>query len=94
MICGNSIDCLHMSRTLDDCGEVLSPQELSAVLNLGRDSTYALLNDGTIGSVRVGRRWLVPRMAVERFLLEGCKDRSGGRANDARARTSEEQSYE
>lgn len=83
-----------MSRTLADCGEVLSPQELSAVLNLGRDSTYALLNDGTIGSVRVGRRWLVPRMAVERFLCQAYKDGVGDGANDAHARTSEEQSDE
>jgi len=57
---------------LQDCGDVLSPRDVQSVLGLGRDGTYALLRAGTIRSVRIGHKWLVPRLAVEQFIALGC----------------------
>jgi excisionase family DNA binding protein len=80
----------EMPQRLQDCGDVLTPRELSSVLKLGRDGTYALLSARRIASIRVGQRLLVPRLAVERFLAEPTEDTERPAPNDARARTSEE----
>ena len=37
-------------------------------LNLGRSAVYELLRQGRIESIHIGRRRLVPREAVERFV--------------------------
>jgi excisionase family DNA binding protein len=91
---GRAIAIAEGPRRLADCGDVLSPRELAQVLNLGRDGTYALLSARRIASVRVGQRLLVPRLAVERFLLEVLEDTAPPAPNGALARTSEERSDE
>jgi excisionase family DNA binding protein len=56
---------------------LLSPQELSGVLGLGRTSTYALLTSGKIRSLRIGRLRRVRRVDVDRFIadrLEGGRE--------------------
>jgi excisionase family DNA binding protein len=47
---------------------LLSPQELSGVLGLGRTSTYAILSSGAIPSVRIGRLRKVRRADVDKFI--------------------------
>ena len=47
---------------------LLSPEELSGVLGLGRTSTYAILSSGAIPSVRIGRLRKVRRVDVEKFI--------------------------
>ena len=53
----------------------LSPEQAREVLGLGRGLMYEKLRDGTIKSVRVGRRILVPQKSLVEF-LEG-KDLPG-----------------
>ena len=53
---------------LVDCGEVLTVEELSQVLHIGRRQTYELLRRGDVYSVAIGRSRRIPRSAVERFL--------------------------
>ena len=43
-------------------------KELSEVLGLGINQTYQALRDGQIPSRRFGRRFVIPRVAVERYL--------------------------
>jgi excisionase family DNA binding protein len=45
-----------------------APQELVEMLGLSRGTIYALLAEGRIRSVRVGRRIVVPSEAVDEFL--------------------------
>ncbi|MGC2414573.1 MAG: helix-turn-helix domain-containing protein [Stellaceae bacterium] len=42
--------------------------ETAALLGLSRNSTYARVKDGTIPSVRVGFRHLIPKAALDHFL--------------------------
>jgi excisionase family DNA binding protein len=39
--------------------------ELMRVLGLSRSGVYAALRDGTIPNFRVGRRFVIPKVAVE-----------------------------
>lgn len=43
-------------------------EEAAALLGLGRSATYAAAQRGEIPVVKVGKRLLVPRAALERFL--------------------------
>lgn len=47
---------------------VYSPKELEPLLQLSKNTINALLRSGRLHSVRVGRRYLIPRDAVQRFL--------------------------
>jgi excisionase family DNA binding protein len=52
----------------DDLPDVLTPREVQSFLRLGRNATYAALQDGTIRCVRVGQKFLVPKTALRDFL--------------------------
>lgn len=47
-----------------------SPDEAAAALGLGRTTIYQLLTAGAIRSVKVGKRRLIPRNALDEFLDE------------------------
>ena len=46
----------------------LTPEDLIGLLPIGRDAVYRLLKEGRIRSVRVGRRYIIPREALDEFL--------------------------
>ena len=49
---------------------VLTVREAAAYLRLGLNTTYEAIRRGELPAVRVGRRLLVPRAALERLLAE------------------------
>jgi excisionase family DNA binding protein len=38
------------------------------ILGLSKCSAYAAVNSGELPAIRIGRRWIVPRHALERIL--------------------------
>jgi excisionase family DNA binding protein len=48
-----------------------SVAETSRILDLGRMQTYQAVRNGQIPSIRIGRRILVPKAALERLLQGG-----------------------
>jgi len=54
---------------------VLTVSEVAKILRLSRNSAYQGVLRGEIPSIRVGKRILVPRRALE-ALLEGAKEKS------------------
>jgi len=53
---------------LADLPDILTVAEAGRCLRLGRNSAYEAIRRGEIPSVRMGRRILVPRVALERLL--------------------------
>lgn len=53
-------------NTLAEYPDVLSPEDVQKILGIGRNAVYRLLTDGTIKSLKVGRRYLIPKL----YLLE------------------------
>jgi excisionase family DNA binding protein len=45
-----------------------SVNALAAELGIGRQAAYAGLRDGTIPSIRIGRRFVVPKVAIQEWL--------------------------
>ena len=57
---------------------VYTIQEAAILLNLGRSSMYQAVRNGSIPSVKLGRRLLIPRAALEQFLLKAGQPENGG----------------
>ena len=53
----------------DDYRLTLSVEEARASLGIGRNTMYEAIHQGQIPFIRIGRRILIPRVALERFLL-------------------------
>ena len=48
--------------------QTYSVEEAARILGVGRQSAYTAVRDGTLPAIRVGRRLVVPRAALERML--------------------------
>jgi excisionase family DNA binding protein len=51
--------------------QTLTVEEAGQILGLGRCSAYEAVKVGDIPSLRIGRRLIVPRAALERMLAGG-----------------------
>ena len=49
---------------------VYSVTEIAELLGIGRSKAYELVRSGTIPSLRLGRRIVIPKLALNRFLAE------------------------
>ena len=52
---------------------VYTIREAASLLTLGRSSMYQAVRNGSIPSVKLGRRLLIPRAALERLLENSLK---------------------
>jgi excisionase family DNA binding protein len=62
---------------------LMSVREAAQALGIGRDTAYGLIRDGRLPAVRVGRRVLVPRTALERWIEAETGRMSPGGGLDA-----------
>lgn len=58
---------------LEQYGDVLTVSELQEVLNIGKNTAYALLSSGAISSIRIGKQWRIPKAALMQYILENAK---------------------
>jgi excisionase family DNA binding protein len=61
----------------------LTVDEAAEILKIGRNSCYALVTSGQLSAVRLGRRIVVPREAVEHLLDISNTRESGAPPPDA-----------
>lgn len=54
----------------DSYPEVVSVEEIQQMLRIGKNAVYQLLKDGTIKSIKVGKRYVVPKKYIIDFLIE------------------------
>ena len=48
---------------------VFTVDEVARILRIGRISAYQAIERGDVPSIRIGRRILIPRMALEQMLI-------------------------
>ncbi|MBM4463463.1 MAG: helix-turn-helix domain-containing protein [Chloroflexi bacterium] len=53
----------------------LNMREVARVLGLSKSSVFAAVHRGEIPHIRVGKRILIPKAALERMLSEAAKPR-------------------
>ena len=49
--------------------DVFSVRDIAQRLEIGLASAYALIKDGTIPSIKIGRKYVVPRVRFEQWLV-------------------------
>jgi len=52
----------------DDYPDIVTVTQICKMLNLGRNSVYRLLKNGSIHHVQLGRKRIVPKKSVIQFL--------------------------
>jgi len=56
------------SKTLSEYPDVISPEEIKEILRISTSGVYHLLQAGTIKSIRVGKRYIIPKQSIIDFL--------------------------
>ncbi|MBK6090312.1 helix-turn-helix domain-containing protein [Ruminococcus difficilis] len=52
------------SKTLSEYPDVISPEEIKEILRISTSGVYHLLQAGTIKSIRVGKRYIIPKQSI------------------------------
>ena len=48
--------------------KVYSVPEIIQILRISRNTVYKAIQDGRIFSVRIGRRWVIPKAGIDKLL--------------------------
>ena len=56
-------------KGLENCPDVLTPEQLRKILNIGKDKTYEMLKNGTIKSIKIGKIYRIPKHFLQEFLF-------------------------
>lgn len=54
--------------TFEGAPDVLSVLEAAKLLQIDRKSIYTLIHEGRLRAIRVGRKFIVPKLALQRLL--------------------------
>lgn len=52
-------------------GDIVSVDDIMKMLHIGRSAVYSLLQNGVIRTVRVGRKYIIPKQSVTDFINSG-----------------------
>ena len=53
---------------LEKYPDVLTPDDVIEILNIGRNKVYEMLNNGTIKSIRIGSKHRIPKKILIEYL--------------------------
>lgn len=53
---------------LEQYNDVITPEELREILHIGKNSLYRLLQDNVIANKRIGKKYVIPKSSVIKFL--------------------------
>ncbi len=48
--------------------DVVTPEDLQSMLKIGRNAVYDILKNGLIKTIRIGKKYIIPKVNVIRFL--------------------------
>ena len=55
-----------------DYPDVLTVEQACKILSIGKSSMYALLKNNTIKHVKIGRKYVIPKISLIDFLAPVC----------------------
>jgi len=56
--------------------DVVTVEQLAKMLKIGRNTAYELVREGAVKSVRVGRKYIIPKAAIIDFVNDTCYNES------------------
>lgn len=57
-----------MNRIFSEYPDVITIDDLQEMLHIGRNVAYSLLKEGKIKTIKVGKRYIIPKSSVIDFL--------------------------
>lgn len=55
-----------------DYPDIIRIEDLQVMLQIGRNSVYTLLKQGLIKSIKIGKKYIIPKSAVIDFVKTAC----------------------
>ena len=55
-------------RMFEDYGDMLTVDEVTDILRIGKNAAYDLFRTGKIKTLRVKRRWMIPKKALIEYV--------------------------
>ena len=52
-----------------DYPDVVTVEELQAMLGIGRNTAYRLIKDGEIKSIKIGKKIRIPKIYIQKYLM-------------------------
>lgn len=60
-----------MNTTLfNEYPDIMTVEEVCKALRIGYNKAYDFLKDGTIKSIKSGRKYLIPKISVQEYVLK------------------------
>lgn len=57
-----------MQNLISNYPDVLSVEDLQNILRIGRSATYTLLKENKIKTLKIGKRYIIPKQSVIDYL--------------------------
>ncbi len=57
-----------MTNLISNYPDVLSVRDLQNILRIGRSATYTLLKENKIKTLKIGKRYIIPKQSVIDYL--------------------------
>ena len=62
---------LQITAMFAEYGDIVSVDDIMKMLHIGRSAVYSLLQNGVIRTVKVGRKYIIPKQSVTDFINSG-----------------------
>ena len=62
---------MESTQRIDSASLIYDPEQLRIELGVSRATVYKGLRAGTIPSIRLGKRYIIPRAAIQKWLESG-----------------------
>ncbi len=59
------------TQTFANYPDVITIIDLQTMLGIGRNTAYKLLAEKAISAIRIGKKYIIPKISVINFLAEG-----------------------
>lgn len=59
---------INTDNTFTEYPSIVSVEQMTEMLDIGRNTAYKLLNDGSIKSIRIGRVHKIPKQNIITFI--------------------------
>lgn len=64
---------MEYSKMLTEYNDILLPEDVQNILHTGRNTVYKYLVEGKIRSIKVGGRYLIPKLYLLQFIYPDIK---------------------
>ena len=55
-----------------DYPDVITVEDLQNMLHIGRNTAYGILKDGAIRTIKIGKKYIIPKQSVIEFINVAC----------------------